>query len=347
MIEEINLRKHRNKGLVLLLVSIALIIGLFVGLDAFDVVDVWTPLKNSNPIFVILSTLSMSLAFWGMGCRWRALMPCNPDSLSLSAIVCAGLLLNYAAPGPMGELAAAYLASKRFPLSLSQALASGVVARLVGLISAALIGAVVWLCLPLSIAPKLTFVIQITAGFALLLGLGLLSIIVCSKYWIHLSQKIQPVEATHSFFSKLLHKAGSAIASLCTDTVSIKDDPNASYLRALAWSLFSHSCVILGIILLTYAFQSPFSFWGIVFTYSVTTAGAVLLFALPGSYLGWDALFLGLLLSTTPIQESHAVAIVAIVRIQQLGYMLLGGMSLHYLLSPKISSTQTCTKEST
>ena len=73
---------------------------------------------------------------------------------------------------------------------------------------------------------------------------------------------------------------------------------------------------------------------GIIFTYAVTTAGAVLLFALPGSYIGWDALFLGLLLSTAQLTQTESFAIVGIVRLQQLSYMLLGGISLNWLMKP-------------
>lgn len=346
MIEEQTLHKHRNKGFIFLLLSILCIFVILYLLDSFKVVDVWTPIKDGDPLFIGLSTLSMSLAFWGMGCRWRALMPCHPNSISISAIVCAGLLLNYAAPGPMGEFAAAYIASKRFPLTLSQALASGVIARLVGLISAALLGVLVWCLFPLHLEPELTLAIEITSIFTLILGAALLSLLLFSQYWLIVARKIQNVGSNESLLGKILTKLASALSSLCTDAVNLKNEPQASYLKALGWSLFSHSCVIVGIILLTYAFDSPFYLWGIVFTYCVTTAGAVLLFALPGSYLGWDALFLGLLLSTTPIQESHAIAIVAVVRIQQLGYMLLGGLSLHYLLNTRTSSSQNSKKES-
>jgi hypothetical protein len=91
--------------------------------------------------------------------------------------------------------------------------------------------------------------------------------------------------------------------------------------------------VILGIVFLAIALDAHFSLIGIMFTYAITTAGAVLLFALPGSYIGWDALFLGLLLSTAEMTQTQSIEIVGIVRLQQLSYMLLGGISLNWLIN--------------
>ena len=335
MIEEETLQHHKKKGIILLLLSIIVIIALFFLLDQFEILNVRESLQAIPLPYILLSTGAMSLAFLGMGFRWRALMPCKPQVLPLSAIVCAGLLLNYAAPGPMGEFAAAYFASKRFPLSFSKALACGVIARLLGLLSASILGFLVWLIVPLDIPDDLEFTIQLTAIFSLILACGLLSLILFAQTWISIAQRFHSKTNPTSLIQKIRNKITSAISTLCSDIAHISVDPKASYTKALFWSIFSHTCVITGILLLAYGL-SP-SFWGIVFTYSVTTAGAVLLFALPGSYLGWDALFFALLLATGKIDQNHAIAIVGIVRIQQLSYMLLGGMSLHHLLKNHVN----------
>ncbi|RME20441.1 MAG: hypothetical protein D6798_20470, partial [Deltaproteobacteria bacterium] len=98
----------------------------------------------------------MTLAFLFMGLRWRSLMPPphRPPGTGLMAIICAGLLLNYALPGPMGELGAAWFASRRYRVPLASAIASGVAARLVGLATAAATAALVWLVADLPVPPE-------------------------------------------------------------------------------------------------------------------------------------------------------------------------------------------------
>ena len=80
------------------------------------------------------------------------------------------------------------------------------------------------------------------------------------------------------------------------------------------------------------AMDADFSMTGLIFTYTITTAAAVLLFALPGSYIGWDALFLGLLITAAGFNPIEAAAIALVVRLQQFVFMLLGGLSLGWLM---------------
>ena len=335
MIQERDILKNKKKGYLVILLSAALVVAVFVALEQSDHAQLYETIASANPIYLSLSFLSMSLAFLGMGLRWRALMPCSPPVLPLSAIVCAGLLLNYATPGPLGELAAAYFASKRYPLSLSQALASGVIARVVGLISAALIGAFIWFTCPLSISTDLIIPIQMISLFCLGIGFGLCLLLVFSSYWSTLTQRLTVYTQNSKGWKQKLQRVLEAILRLCQDASSLSHSPQSSYLGAIGWSLFSHCSVILGIIFLALSIQAKISIIGIIFTYAITTAGAVLLFALPGSYIGWDALFLGLLLSTAELTQTQSFAIVGIVRLQQLSYMLLGGISLNWLIKPK------------
>lgn len=334
MIQEGDIQKNKKRGYIVILVSAVLVIAIFIALDQSDHAQLYETLISANPLYLVLSFLSMSLAFLGMGLRWRALMPCSPPVLPLSGIVCAGLLLNYATPGPLGELAAAFFASKRYPLSLSQALASGVIARIVGLISAALIGACIWWTVPLSISPDLIIPIQLISLFCLGIGVGLLLLLSFSSYWSQLTDRLTAYTKNSIGWKQKLQKVLEAVFRLCQDASSLSHTPQSSYLGAIGWSLFSHCSVILGIILLAISIQAKFSVIGIIFTYAITTAGAVLLFALPGSYIGWDALFLGLLLSTAELTQTESFAIVGIVRLQQLSYMLLGGISLNWLIKP-------------
>ena len=88
----------------------------------------------------------------------------------------------------------------------------------------------------------------------------------------------------------------------------------------------------LGIFVAIKAFDGNCDLVGLLFTYCITTAAAVLLFALPGSYVGWDALFFGLLVGAAQVGIETAAAVALTVRAQQLSYMLLGGISLSWLM---------------
>ena len=185
MIQAEELQKNKKKGYIAIVVSIVLVVAVFIALEQSDHAKLYDTLSQAEPTYLLLSFLSMSLAFLGMGLRWRALMPCSPPALPLSGIVCAGLLLNYATPGPLGELAAAYFASQRYPLSLSQALASGIIARVVGLISAALIGALIWFGFSISVSPDLLLPIQMISIFCLGIGLGLFLLLFFLISWVY------------------------------------------------------------------------------------------------------------------------------------------------------------------
>lgn len=334
MMQAEELHKNKKKGYIAIIISIALVVAVFIALEQSNHAQLYETLSQAEPAYLILSFLSMSLAFLGMGLRWRALMPCSPPALPLSGIVCAGLLLNYATPGPLGELAAAYFAAQRYPLSLSQALASGIIARVVGLISAALMGAFIWFVFPISVSPDLLIPIQMISLFCLGIGAGLFALLFFSSHWSSLAQRISVSMEQSVGWKKKPKQALEAIIKLCQDASTLSDTPQSSYLGAVFWSLFSHCAVILGIVFLVLSMHTDVFLTGIVFTYAVTTAGAVLLFALPGSYIGWDALFLGLLLSTAQLTQTESFAIVGIVRLQQLSYMLLGGISLNWLINP-------------
>ena len=251
----------------------------------------------------------------------------QPPVVPLSGIVCAGLLLNYAAPGPVGELASAWFAHRRYNLTIGLSLASGVVARLIGLISAALIGACIWLTYSLNIPPDLQGPVQITAIFVTILGLSLLIFFMYPLKW----------EQIFSPFIKLLPQKISSRLNEAFESLrqSIGEIIGLGWKGcgwATIWSLGAHMVMTLGIFVAIKAFDGNCDLVGLLFTYCITTAAAVLLFALPGSYVGWDALFFGLLVGAAQVGMETAAAVALTVRAQQLSYMLLGGISLSWLM---------------
>jgi uncharacterized membrane protein YbhN (UPF0104 family) len=70
---------------------------------------------------------------------------------------------------------------------------------------------------------------------------------------------------------------------------------------------------------------------GLLFTYATTTAAVIVMFALPGSQVGWDAIFLALLTTTAGLAMPDALAIAIVVRVQQLFIMAAGAVALTWL----------------
>jgi hypothetical protein len=130
----------------------------------------------------------------------------------------------------------------------------------------------------------------------------------------------------------IFNRIREGLDSLGKSIKKVTELGGSAFAKAVAWSLCAHFIVIVGIIIIANGISTPYDTGGIIFTYAITTAGAVLLFLLPGSYIGWDALFFGLLVASAGISPEHSLVIVAIVRVQQLLFMILGGISLNWLL---------------
>jgi ABC-type Co2+ transport system permease subunit len=60
----------------------------------------------------------------------------------------------------------------------------------------------------------------------------------------------------------------------------------------------------------------------------MSTAGAVVLFAFPGSQMGWDAMFASLLAAVAGVPAADAVAVALVVRVQQLLLQVGGALTL-------------------
>ena len=105
--------------------------------------------------------------------------------------------------------------------------------------------------------------------------------------------------------------------------------------RAAGWALAGHLVVTVGIGIAAWSLGTTASPAGVVFTYATTTAGAVALFALPGSQVGWYAMFFTLLVATAGLSAPDAVAMALAVRLQQLIIMGAGALALVWLMGTK------------
>ena len=294
--------------------------------------------QRARPTNIAFATVLMSVAFVIMGLRWRSLMPPRPKDAAavpiggLTLIILAGLMLNYAVPGPFGELAAAWFAHRRYGITLADAMASGVSARLIGLASASLLAAAVALCAPLEIEPAWRDAVLAGAAMVGVGGVLLLAFaarptpVLRAVGWC--CRPLQSLPVLGRIVTRGL-AAGTAVAEALR---RIAARGPAAALPALGWSTLGHLTVIAGIAVAVDGFDADWSMAGVAFTYAITTAGSVLLFAMPGSQFGWDALFATLLDTAAGLEPVDAMATAALVRGQQLIFMLAGAASTAVLL---------------
>jgi hypothetical protein len=276
----------------------------------------------------------MSLAFVAMAFRWRSLMPREhrPPARGLTVIICAGLLLNYAVPGPFGELAAAWFARRRYGIPMTDALASGVTARLVGLATAAMMATSVWALTDLPIPPSYSALVAAAAIVTGLGGVALIGLAARPTWWKALAGAIADRAPATGRLRAIVDRGNEAVAGLADSLANVLRRGWRAWLAAAGWSMASHTTVTAGIIVGVMGLGRAPELAGIAFTYAMTTAGAVALFALPGSQVGWDAMFGTLLVATADLTLPDAVAIAVLVRLQQLSFMVVGALAVAWLL---------------
>lgn len=333
-------RRGLKRGLwtIAALMAAILLVVLALGRTAPGAAAIAELAGRARPGLLSLALVSMTAAFFFMGLRWRALMPPESGARAgaLMAIICAGLLLNYALPGPMGELGAAWLAGRRYRLPLAVTLASGVAARLVGLATAALTAAMVWLLADLPVPVEYR---PLVGGAVVVIGVAgaaLAALTARPEPWQALAQRLlQPLARRPGGVGRLAARLLGAFQRTTDDLREVVRQRPSAWLRAVGWSICSHGSVVLGVSFAVAAFGAKASLPGLLFTYATTTAGAVALFLLPGSQLGWDAMFMGLLVGSAGLPLVEASAVALLVRVHHLLVMLLGALSLVWLLGPR------------
>ena len=334
-----------RRGVISVLAFVLLIAAVVVAVANTDVgaAHVADIRQRMSMAALVASTTLMSAAFVFMGLRWRALLPegNRPPVFGLSAIILAGLLLNYALPGPMGELGAAWFAHRRYRVPLADALATGVTARIIGLATAALLAAVVWTVTDVpAVEGTKTLIIAATSLIAVG-GLALSVLAVRPQVWQRLATwMLGPMLRGPPRIAGLTQRLLDAVNSIANAIAGVVHRGLRPMLAAAGWSIGGHLTVTTGIAIAIGGLDAVFDIAGLAFTYAATTAGAVALFALPGSQLGWDALFVTLLVWTTGLTEPDAVAVAMLIRLQQLGYMLVGALVVGWLIHTDTGAPQ-------
>lgn len=312
--------------LVFVLLSAALLHGM-VDLEQLEIL--WRDARLA-PLLGGFVLLFGGLIF--MGLRWRALMP-NPGQVGRAGIVgiCAsGQLLNMALPGPVGELIAAALVQRRYGVEAPVALASSIHARFVGVTSAALITLLIWLTAPMPVPETARPFMWGAVVMVALWGGSLGAIAIWPGLLLEPARWVQgwltPYRGRRwvALFDRGVElgvRFGEALSDLGRGL-------GWPHLVAAGWNLLGVVSISAGAWTASWALGYPGHPAGFVFSQCAVTAGAVVMFAMPGMQVGWDAAFATLLVTTVGLPLEHALAITVMVRLQQLVVVSLGAFVL-------------------
>ena len=306
--------------------TVVVLVTIAVGRSHIDMDALQAIAKRTRFLLMLASLVVMSMAFIFLGMRWRTLFPGpkRPSGVGLSAILCSGLLLNSALPGPVGELGAAWFAHKRYNVSLGVSLASGMGARIIGLIVAALAALLCFIMADPPVPDAYRAGFEITAMLIGCMGVGLIIVIIKPSWMSTVSDmtlgRFEPLGKFHETVVE---------ASLALTT--LREQGMAAFIRCVLWSVLAHGTVLLGIFIAAWSLGAEPDAAGLLFTYATTTAAVIVMFALPGSQVGWDAIFLALLTTTAGLSMPDALAVAIVVRIQQLCIMCIGAVALTWL----------------
>lgn len=319
-----DVNQARRKGLFWLLINLIIIISLIVVLSQSEwgAAQLLPVLREAQFIWLIGGWVCMNLAIFVLGYRWRALLPSevNVSGSFLGVALSAALLLNYAIPGPFGELVAAWFVSQRGRVGVTQALVAGTTARLLGLLSAAVVAVGLWpfvsLELPPGYAPLFQGLVLCMAACCVVLA----ALIILPKRFLAYVQNDAP------------SKGRKLVIDILTSLMTSANLGIGSYIRALIWSLTGHLLAGIGVYCVLYAIYGDLDIVGVAFSYLTMTCSSAFAFLVPGSQWPWDAVMATLLGSTTKLLTFEAVAGAVVLRIAQLAMMGVGVIALQVLM---------------
>jgi hypothetical protein len=249
-------------------------------------------------------------------------------------ITAAGQLVNMALPGPVGELVAAGLVQRKYGVDAPVVLAASIHARFVGVASAALITSLVWLTFPLPVPedarPFVLAAVVMVAFWGGALGVLALWPGLFLRPSAVLRARLAPRVGHGALrwldrFLALGERFGVELSAMGRQL-------GRPHLVAAGWNLLGVLSITGGAWLATWALGQAGHPAGILFAQSALTAGAVVLFAMPGAQVGWDAAFATLMVTTVGLPLELALAVTVLVRVQQLAVASIGAVTLAVLL---------------
>lgn len=309
-----------KRGLFVAVGSVVLVVGLIAlagvtttGAEALGRIG-----GAADPAGLVAAVLLISTSQLAVAMRWRALMPPagRPGPLWTTGVLSVGLVFNYALPGPVGELLSAAMVDRRTGVGFAPAFASLAASRVVGLASACVLAVVASPFLE-DTGPASAIVLPASAAL-LVGGLGLGMLAVRPDFVLEVLARFAPSSGG------LLARLHRAATDLATALLGVVGRGAGAWAQALGWALAGHAVVSLGITVAAWSIGAEPSFAGVLFTYGVATAGALLLFVFPGSHLGWDVTFAALLVATTGVRPEEAAVVTVIARLQQTALLGIG-----------------------
>lgn len=282
-------------------------------------------LQGAQIGWLLLGMASTTLGLVFLAARWRSLMPVRTGVTlgPLTAILTSATLLNYALPGPVGEFAAAAMAGKRYGMLPELAFAANVHARFVGLALAGSAGLLLFLLGDVPSPP----------GYESAVGFAAAAIAAGALVLFALSARPGALRAVADAIlgwwpGGWRDALRARVAHLGDALAAVGGLGLARYAQAAFWALCGHACVTFGLYLMAVGFGETPHVGGLTFTYAITTAGAVVLFAFPGSQVGWDAMLSSLLVMSAGLSAEVALAVAVVSRLQQFVIVVIGAIAL-------------------
>ena len=212
-------------------------------------------------------------------------------------------------------------------------------ARLLGLATAAVMSLLIWAVVDLPPPQEeATMLLQVNRMIPLAAmaigggGVTLFWLAARPRWWRRISARTLGRWSGPGRLATLSRRIDGAVGALAEALARVATRGLLPYARAAGWSVMAHLSVIAGILIAGWGLGVEANLAGLTFTYTATTAAAVVLFAAPGSQVGWDLMFFSLLVAAAGMPAHAAGAIAIIVRLQQLSMMALGAVALTWLL---------------
>ena len=280
--------------------------------------------KTNKPLF-LLAIFLISLAVPCVSLRWRALFaPQDKKRLSpffMTGVLCVAFVFNFVLPGPVGEGISAWILHKKDDVSFGDALAGLGLSRVIGLATACLIAGLVYILAPFAIPDKWVLALEVATGLLSMAAISLLAVVIFPQ----VPKKVLKIMQGWLIFQWEWQQRLFGLADTFLDALlNTASRGWKAYAESSFWAMFGHCMVALGIYCGVIAMGKDAEWSAVLFTYAGSIAGSIAMFLLPGSSIGWDILFAETLSITANLELPVAIAVTAIVRLQQVLVALFG-----------------------
>ena len=283
-------------------------------------------LANMEPSQFGWALFLLSLGLPTVAFRWRSLLApeekkrVNP--VFMTSLLMISHLFNISLPGPAGEGLSGWVLHKKYDVDFGNALSALLVSRILGLVSAFLIACSMFAVAPFVVSPEYVDKLVYVSIFLGILGAAASSITLFPAYPKRLLQRIRTLKLLQQdFIQRLFDFADKLLESF----IATAKRGLPAYLEAFFWCVVGHSMVALGVYYTVLALGYSVSWTAVFFTYSASIIFSLVMFMFPGSTVGFDVLFSGILHVTGNLPLEIAVLVASVVRFHQSLIAILGG----------------------